>query len=120
MGKYDYLLVGGGLYNGVIAYYAKQAGKKCLVIEKRKTLGGNLYCQDDGGIHVHMYGAHIFHTNNEAVWKFVNSLVPFNRYTNCPVANYKGELYNLPFNINFISRCYINLLWCLYINFSIC
>ena len=98
--KYDYLIVGSGLFGATFAYKAKQAGKKCLVIDKRPQLGGNVYCQETEGIHVHQYGAHIFHTANKAIWDFVNSLVPFNRYTNCPVANYKGELYNLPFNMN--------------------
>ncbi len=98
--KYDYLIVGSGLYGATFAYLAKQKGKKCLVIDKRFHLGGNVYCDDVEGIHVHKYGAHIFHTSNKQVWDFVNSLVPFNRYTNCPVANYKGKLYNLPFNMN--------------------
>ena len=97
---YDLLLVGAGLYNAVIAYNATKAGKKCLVIDKRETLGGNLYCDDEKDIHVHTYGAHIFHTSNKEVWDFVNSLTEFNRYTNSPIANYKGELYNLPFNMN--------------------
>lgn len=98
--KYDYLIVGSGLYGAMFAYKAKQAGKKCLVIDKRKHLGGNVYCEEIEGINVHKYGAHIFHTNNKEVWDFVNSIVPFNRYTNCPVANYKGKLFNLPFNMN--------------------
>ncbi|SEQ81542.1 UDP-galactopyranose mutase [Treponema bryantii] len=98
--KYDYLIVGSGLYGATFAYLAKQHGKKCLVIDKRKHLGGNIYCENIDGIHVHKYGAHIFHTSNKDVWNFVNSFVPFNRYTNSPVANYKGELYNLPFNMN--------------------
>ena len=98
--KYDYLIVGSGLYGATFAYLAKQKGKKCLVIDKRAHLGGNIYCDDVEGIHVHKYGAHIFHTSNKQVWDFVNSFVPFNRYTNCPVANYKGKLYNLPFNMN--------------------
>ena len=98
--KYDYLIVGSGLFGATFAYKAKQAGKKCLVIDKRPQLGGTVYCKETEGIHVHQYGAQIFHTANKAIWEFVNSLVPFNRYTNCPVANYKGELYNLPFNMN--------------------
>lgn len=98
--KYDFLIVGSGLYGATFAYLAKQQGKKCLIIEKRSHLGGNLYCDNVDGINVHKYGAHIFHTNNKQVWDFVNSFVPFNRYTNSPVANYKGELYNLPFNMN--------------------
>lgn len=100
MQNYDYLIVGSGLYGGTFAYKARQAGKKCLVIDKRQHLGGNIYCENIEGINVHKYGAHIFHTNNKEVWDFVNSIVEFNRYTNCPVANYKGELYNLPFNMN--------------------
>ena len=102
--KYDYLIVGSGLFGATFAYRAKQAGKKCLVIDKRPHLGGNVYCELTEGINVHKYGAHIFHTNNKAVWDFVNSLVPFNRYTNCPVANFHGELYNLPFNMNTFSQ----------------
>lgn len=98
--KYDYLLVGAGLFAATFAYLAKKAGKKCLVIDKRSHLGGNVYCENIEGINVHKYGAHIFHTSNKQVWDFVNSIVEFNRYTNCPVANYKGKLYNLPFNMN--------------------
>ncbi len=100
MKKYDYLIVGAGLFGAVIAYRATQLGKRCLVIDRRSHLGGNVYCEDQEGIHVHKYGAHIFHTSNKEVWDFVNSFVEFNRYTNCPVANYKGKLYNLPFNMN--------------------
>lgn len=100
MFEYDYLIVGSGLFGATFAYRAKQAGKRCLVIDKRAHLGGNVYCETVEGIHVHTYGAHIFHTSNKEVWDFVNRLVPFNRYTNCPVANYKGALYNLPFNMN--------------------
>ena len=98
--KYDYLIVGSGLYGATFAYKALLAGKKCLVIDRRSHLGGNVYCENIDGINVHKYGAHIFHTNNKEVWEFVNSIVEFNRYTNCPMANYKGELYNLPFNMN--------------------
>ena len=98
--KYDFLIVGSGLFGATFAYKANQAGKSCLVIDKRPQLGGNVYCEKTEGINVHKYGAHIFHTANKTVWDFVNSLVPFNRYTNCPVANYHGELYNLPFNMN--------------------
>jgi UDP-galactopyranose mutase len=100
MKKYDCLVVGSGLFGSVFAYYAKQAGKQCLLIEKRPYLGGNVYCETVEGINVHKYGAHIFHTSNKAVWDFVNQFVEFNRYTNSPVANYKGRLYNLPFNMN--------------------
>ena len=100
MKRYDYLIVGSGLFGATFAYKATQAGKRCLVIDRRAHLGGNVYCEQVEGINVHRYGAHIFHTSDRAVWDFVNSLVPFNRYTNCPVANYHGELYNLPFNMN--------------------
>ena len=100
MHRYDYLIVGSGLFGATFAHLAKQAGKTCLVIDKRPHLGGNVYCEQKEGIPVHTYGAHIFHTANKQVWDFVNALVPFNRYTNCPVANYKGKLYNLPFNMN--------------------
>lgn len=98
--KYDFLIVGAGLFGCMFAHMATQRGKKCLVIDKRPHLGGNLYCEQREGIHVHRYGAHIFHTNSKRVWDFVNSLVEFNRFTNSPVANYKGKLYNLPFNMN--------------------
>ena len=97
---YDYLIVGAGLFGCTFAYKARQAGKRCLVIDKRPHLGGNIYCEDVEGIHVHKYGAHIFHTNSREVWQFVNSIVEFNRYTNSLVANYEGRLYNLPFNMN--------------------
>lgn len=100
MEQYDYLIVGSGLMGATIAWRARQAGKTCLVIDRRDHVGGNIYCEEKEGINVHRYGAHIFHTNNEEIWQFVNSLVSFNRYTNCPVANYKGRLYNLPFNMN--------------------
>ena len=98
--KYDYLIVGSGLFGATFAYCAKQAGKRCLVIDKRPHLGGNVYCENIEGISVHAYGAHIFHTNSKELWDLVNSIVPFNRYTNSPVANYHGELYNLPFNMH--------------------
>lgn len=101
---YDFLIVGSGLYGATFAYRAKQMGKTCLVIDKRSHLGGNVYCENIEGINVHKYGAHIFHTSNKEVWDFVNSIVEFNRYTNSPVANYKGEFYNLPFNMNTFSR----------------
>ena len=100
MDKYDYLIVGSGLFGATFAFKAKQLGKRCLVIDKRPHLGGNVYCEDIEGIHVHKYGAHIFHTSNKQVWDFVNSIVEFNRYTNSPVANYQGKLFNLPFNMN--------------------
>ena len=98
--KYDYLIVGSGLFGATFAHLAHKQGKKCLVIDKRAHLGGNIYCENIEGINVHKYGAHIFHTSNKKVWEFVNSIVQFNRYTNSPVANYKGKLYNLPFNMN--------------------
>lgn len=100
MKKYDYLIVGAGLFGSTFAYLAHKQGKRCLVIDKRSHIGGNLYCEDIEGINVHKYGAHIFHTSNKKVWDFVNSIVEFNRYTNSPVANYKGKIYNLPFNMN--------------------
>ena len=98
--KYDYLIIGSGLFGATFAHFAHKQGKKCLVIDKRPQLGGNLYCEEKEGINVHKYGAHIFHTQSKQVWEFVNSLVEFNRYTNSPVANYQGQLYNLPFNMN--------------------
>ena len=100
MRNYDYLIVGSGLFGATFAWKAKHAGKKCLVIDKRAHLGGNVYCENIEGINVHKYGAHIFHTSNKVIWDFVNKIVEFNRYTNCPVANYKGKLFNLPFNMN--------------------
>lgn len=100
MVEYDYLIVGSGLFGATFAHFARKRGKKCLVIDKRQHLGGNVFCESVEGINVHKYGAHIFHTSNKQVWDFVNSIVEFNRYTNSPVANYKGKLYNLPFNMN--------------------
>lgn len=100
MKEYDFLIVGAGLFGATFAYKARKKGKKCLVIDKRPHLGGNIYCENIEGINVHKYGAHIFHTSNKEIWNFVNSIVEFNRYTNSPVANYKGKLYNLPFNMN--------------------
>lgn len=104
MREYDFLIVGSGLYGATFAYFARQSGKRCLVIDKRPTRGGNLYCENVEGINVHKYGAHIFHTSNKEIWDFVNKIVPFNRYTNSPIANYKGELFNLPFNMNTFNR----------------
>ncbi|MCD0486952.1 UDP-galactopyranose mutase [Pedobacter sp. MC2016-14] len=98
--QYDYLIVGSGLFGAVFAHEATKRGKKCLVIDKRKHAGGNVYCNEIEGINVHAYGAHIFHTNDVEIWNYVNSFVEFNRYTNAPVADYKGELFNLPFNMN--------------------
>lgn len=98
--RYDYLIVGSGLFGATFAHLAHKQGKKCLVIDKRPHLGGNIYCEQIEGINMHKYGAHIFHTSNKEVWDFVNAIVEFNRYTNSPVANYKGKLYNMPFNMN--------------------
>ena len=98
--QYDYLIVGAGIYGATFACMAHRQGKRCLVIDKRPHLGGNIYCENIEGINVHKYGAHIFHTSNKKVWEFVNSIVEFNRYTNSPIANYKGKQYNLPFNMN--------------------
>lgn len=100
MKPYNYLIVGSGLYGATFAHLAHKQGKRCLVIDKRSHLGGNIYCENIKGINVHKYGAHIFHTSNKKVWDFINTIVEFNRYTNSPVANYKGKLYNLPFNMN--------------------
>jgi UDP-galactopyranose mutase len=102
--KYDYLIVGAGLFGAVCAHRIAQMGKTCLVIDKRSHIGGNCYCENIEGIHVHKYGAHIFHTSNKQVWDFVNSFVEFNRYTNAPIANYQGKLYNLPFNMNTFTQ----------------
>lgn len=109
MEKYDYLIVGSGLFGATFAYRARQTGKSCLVIDKRSHLGGNVYCENIEGINVHKYGAHIFHTSNKLVWDFVNSIVEFNRYTNSPIANFKGELYNLPFNMNTFNRMWLDV-----------
>ena len=96
----DYLIVGSGLYAATFAWFARKSGKSCLVLEKRPHLGGNVYCEEVEGIRIHKYGPHIFHTDDADVWHFVNSFVPFNRFTNSPLANYQGRLYNLPFNMN--------------------
>lgn len=104
MKHYDYLLVGSGLYAAVFAWMARKNGKTCLAVEKRSHIGGNIYCEEIEGIRVHKYGAHIFHTSNREVWDFVNQFTEFNRYTNSPVANYKGEMYNMPFNMNTFSK----------------
>lgn len=100
MKEYDLIIVGAGLFGATFAYRAKQRGMRCLVIDKRNHTGGNVYCKNEHGINIHYYGAHIFHTNDKPIWDFVNRFASFNRYTNSPVANYKGELYNLPFNMN--------------------
>lgn len=104
MNHYDYLIVGAGLYGAVFAQEAKKAGKTCLVIDKRSHIAGNIYTEEVEGIQVHRYGAHIFHTSSKAVWKYVNQFAEFNRYTNSPVANYHGEIYNLPFNMNTFNK----------------
>lgn len=102
--KYDYLIVGSGLFGATFAHLAAKKNKKCLVIDKRQHLGGNVYCEKIEGINVHKYGAHIFHTSDNEVWNLVNSIVEFNRYTNSPIANYRGKLYNLPFNMNTFTQ----------------
>ena len=104
MKEYDYLVVGAGLFAAVFVRQAIEAGKRCLVIDKRSHIGGNIYCENVDGIHVHQYGAHIFHTDNKQVWDYVKRFVSFNRYTNSPLANYKGKLYNLPFNMNTFNK----------------
>lgn len=104
MKKYDYLIVGAGLYGAVFAHEATKRGKSCLVIDKRNHVGGNVYCENKDGINIHTYGAHIFHTSDDEIWKYVNNFVEFNRFTNSPIANYKGELYNLPFNMNTFNK----------------
>ena len=102
--KYDYLIVGSGLFGSVFAHEVAKSGKTCLVIEKRNHVGGNIYCEEIEGIHTHKYGPHIFHTNDKGVWDYVNSFVPFNSFINSPVANFKGKRYNLPFNMNTFSQ----------------
>lgn len=104
MKKYDYLVVGAGLYGSVFAHEASKLGKKCLIIDKRDHIGGNIYCEDVYGIKVHKYGAHIFHTSDREIWDYVNELAEFNNFINSPIANYKGEIYNLPFNMNTFSK----------------
>ena len=102
--KYDYLIVGAGLFGSTFAYEMSKRGKKCLVIDRRNHIGGNIYCENINGINVHKYGAHIFHTSNKEIWNYVNQFVEFNNYVNSPIANYKGELYNLPFNMNTFTK----------------
>jgi UDP-galactopyranose mutase len=103
-GKYDYLIVGAGLFGSIFAYEATKHGKKCLVIDRREHIGGNIYCENIEGINTHKYGAHIFHTSNTKAWDYINQFAEFNRYTNSPIANYKGEIYNLPFNMNTFNK----------------
>lgn len=102
--KYDYLIVGSGLFGSIFAYEANKKGKTCLVIDKRSHVGGNIYTQEVEGINVHKYGAHIFHTSNKEVWDYIQQFAQFNRYTNSPIANYKGEIYNMPFNMNTFNK----------------
>ncbi|MFV0577640.1 MAG: UDP-galactopyranose mutase [Fusobacterium ulcerans] len=102
--KYDYLIVGAGLYGAIFAYEVKKMGKKCLIIDKQNHIGGNIYTEEIEGINVHKYGAHIFHTNNKEVWKYINQFAEFNNYVNSPIANYKGDIYNLPFNMNTFNK----------------
>ena len=102
--KYDYLIVGSGLFGSVFAHEMTKKGKKCLIIERRDHIGGNVYTEEKEGINVHKYGAHIFHTSNKEVWNYINQFAEFNRYTNSPVANYKGELYNLPLSMKSLLK----------------
>ena len=104
MKKYDYLIVGAGLYGSIFAYEMNKKGKKCLVIDKRNHIGGNIYTEETEGINVHKYGAHIFHTSNKEIWEYINQFCEFNNYINSPIANYKGEIYNLPFNMNTFNK----------------
>src|SRR5690606_5390666 len=104
MKKYDYLIVGAGIFGSVFAYEAKKRGKNVLVIDKRNHIGGNMYTKNDEGIDVHVYGAHIFHTSNEVVWNYINQFTKFNNYINSPIANYKKTIYNLPFNMNTFNK----------------
>lgn len=110
MKKYDYLVVGAGLFGATFAYEMTKKGKKCLVIDKRNHIGGNIYCENINGINVHKYGAHIFHTSNKEVWDYLNQFVEFNNYINSPIANYKGELYNLPFNMNTFTKLWSDVI----------
>ena len=104
MKQYDYLIVGAGLFGAVFAHEATRKGRTCLVIDRREHIAGNIYCEKIEGIHVHKYGAHIFHTSNREIWDYVNQFAEFNNYINSPVASYKDELYNLPFNMNTFSK----------------
>lgn len=108
--KYDYVIVGSGLFGSVFAYEMTKRGKKCLVLDRRSHTGGNIYCEDIHGIHVHKYGAHIFHTSNKKIWEYVGQFCEFNNYVNTPIANYKGELYNMPFNMNTFTKLWSNVI----------
>lgn len=110
MKEYDYLIVGAGLYGSTIAYELTKKGKKCLVIDKRNHIGGNIYCEKINEINVHKYGAHIFHTNNKEIWDYINQFCEFNNYINCPIANYNGSLYNLPFNMNTFTKLWSDVI----------
>ena len=107
--KYDYLIVGAGLFGSTFAYEMTKKGNKCLVIDRRKHIAGNIYCEKINNINVHKYGAHIFHTSNKEVWDYINQFVEFNNYINSPIANYKGELYNLPFNMNTFTKLWTDV-----------
>lgn len=102
--KYDYVIVGSGLFGATFAYEMTKRGKKCLVLERRSHIGGNVFCENIHGIHTHKYGAHIFHTSNKRIWEYVNRFCEFNNYVNTPIANYKGRLYNMPFNMNTFTK----------------
>lgn len=108
--KYDYLIVGAGLFGSTFAFEMSKKGKKCLVIDRRNHIGGNIYCENINGINVHKYGAHIFHTSNKDIWNYVNEFVEFNNYINSPIANFKGELYNLPFNMNTFTKLWSDVI----------
>ena len=108
--KYDYVIVGSGLFGSVFAYEMTKRGKKCLVLDRRSHTGGNIYCEDIHGIHTHKYGAHIFHTSNKKIWDYVNQFCEFNNYVNTPIANYKGELYNMPFNMNTFTKLWSDVI----------
>ena len=110
MKKYDYIIVGAGLFGSTFAFEMTKRKKKCLVLDRRNHIGGNIYCEDVKGIHVHKYGAHIFHTSNKSTWDYVNQFVEFNNYVNSPIANYKGELYNLPFNMNTFTKLWSDVI----------
>lgn len=110
MKQYDYLIVGAGLFGSTFAYEMSKLGKKCLVIDRRNHIGGNIYCENTNGINVHKYGAHIFHTSDKKIWNYVNDFVEFNNYVNSPIANYKGQLYNLPFNMNTFTKLWSDVI----------